>query len=349
MIIPNEINQDSSSEVIKSEFTGILFENCEKKHYEVSLLIGTYNPDYKKLFITINSGLLQKNIDLQIVISDDGSQSFELDKLIEFFETKQFHNYVIVSLAKNGGTTRNYNNGLRYCKGDYTKLISPGDYLNGEDCLATWYEYIKNNNAVVSFSDCIHYYYENDEVKTVSVKSDPQNNKNFYRNSWAYNYLVFDDIVTGACTLASTEKLQKYSDLLLGKVIYAEDNIYRLMAYNNEPACYYDKDTVLYEHGSGVSTNGNKKWLERIFADYVAADSIMLEWNKDSVVAKRFAKIANIRKEKRVVLRKFKVLFFLISSGKYKFVLKRKFKPRYTNVSIDMDYVNQIHNTGMTI
>lgn len=349
MSITQDDNPDNNSEYMNNEVTGILVEDCEKNHYQVSLLIGTYNPDYNKLFVTINSGLIQKNIDLQIVISDDGSKSFESDRIINYFEYKQFHNFVIVSLANNGGTTRNYNNGLEYCKGEYTKFISPGDYLNGEDCLSSWYEYIQSENAVVAFSDCIHYYYDNDEVKTLSVKANPQNIKNFYKGSWAYNYLVFDDIVTGACTLAKTELLRKYSELLLGKVIYAEDNIYRLMAYNNEPACYFDKDTVLYEHGSGVSTNGNQKWLDRIFADYVAADSIMLQWNNDSVVAKQFAKIAYIRTEKRVLLRKFKVLIFLISSGKYKFVLKKKFKPRYTNISFDADYVDRIHNINLNI
>ena len=349
MSITQGDNPDNNSEYMNNEVTGILVEDCEKNHYQVSLLIGTYNPDYNKLFVTINSGLIQKNIDLQIVISDDGSNSFEPDRIIKYFEYKQFHNYVIVSLANNGGTTRNYNNGLKYCNGEYTKLISPGDYLCGEDCLSSWYEFIKKENAIVSFSDCIHYYYDNDEVKTLSVKANPQNIKNFYKGSWAYNYLVFDDIVTGACTLAKTELLRKYSELLLGKVIYAEDNIYRLMAYNNEPACYFDNDTVLYEHGSGVSTNGNQEWLDKIFADYVAADSIMLKWNNDSVVARQFSKIAHIRTEKRVILRKFKVLIFLLSSGKIKFVLKRKFRPRFTNMSFDPDYVRKIHTINMNI
>ncbi len=327
----------------------ILFKDCEKEHYQVSLLIGTYNPDYKKLFITINSGLIQKNVDLQIVITDDGSKSFDHNRIIHYFESKHFHNYVIVSLESNGGTTKNYYNGLKYCKGEYTKLISPGDYIYGQDCLASWCDYIKKNKSALSFSDCIQYYYDNNEFKTLSVLSAPQNTKDFYKESWSYNYLVFDDIVLGACTLVKTDLLRKYIKYILGTVIYAEDNIYRLMAYNNESACYFDKIAVLYEHGLGVSTNGNQQWLDRIFTDYVAADSIMLNWNNDSVVAKQFAKIADIRKEKRFIIRKFKVLFFLITSGKIKYVMKRRFKPRYTTVLYDIDYVNQIHNIELNM
>ena len=345
MNFDNNTNVENIINIIK----GGALDNCKKENYQVSLLIGTYNPDISKLLVTINSGIVQENVDLQIVITDDGSKSFDPKPIISFFESVSFHDYVITALEENRGTTNNFYNGLKYCKGEYTKLISPGDYLNGTDCLSKWLAYIKENKAVVSFASCVHYCYENDSVKAVSVIADPQNIKDFYKNSWAYNYIVFDDVVTGACTLAKTGKLLEYSEYILDKVIYTEDNIYRLMAYNNEPACYFDKDTVLYEHGSGVSTNGNQKWLDRIFADYVAADSIMLQWNNDSVVAKQFAKIAYIRTEKRVLLRKFKVLIFLISSGKYKFVLKKKFKPRYTNISFDADYVDRIHNINLNI
>ena len=345
MNFDNNTNVENIINIIK----GGALDNCKKENYQVSLLIGTYNPDISKLLVTINSGIVQEKVDLQIVITDDGSKSFDPKPIISFFESVSFHDYVITALEENRGTTKNFYNGLKYCKGEYTKLISPGDYLNGTECLSKWLGYIKENKAVVSFAGCVHYCYEYDSVKAVSVIADPQNIKDFYKNSWAYNYIVFDDVVTGACTLAKTEKLLEYSEYILDKVIYTEDNIYRLMSYNNEPACYFDKDTVLYEHGSGVSTNGNQKWLDRIFADYVAADSIMLQWNNDSVVAKQFAKIAYIRTEKRVLLRKFKVLIFLISSGKYKFVLKKKFNPRYTNISFDADYVDRIHNINLNI
>ena len=349
MSFSKTINNDINSKVLDGCLPGNYYEDCEKNHYQVSLLIGTYNPDFKKLYTTINSGLIQENIDLQIVVSDDGSKSFEINRVIDFFESKHFHNYVVISLKTNSGTNKNFNNALKYCKGEYTKLLSPGDYLYGQDCLASWYDYIIKNNAVVSFSDCIHYCYENDSIKAIAVKADPQNTKDFYKNSWAYNYLVFDDIVTGACTLTKTDILLKYTDMLLDKVIYAEDNVYRLMAYRNETACYFDRDAVLYEHNVGVSADGNKKWLDIIFNEYVAADSIMLEWKDDSIIAKQFAKIADIRKEKRVVLRKFKVLFFLLSSGKISFVLKRRFKPRYTNVIFEKEYVKKIHSFDLNL
>ena len=52
--------------------------------------------------------------------------------------------------------------------------------------------------------------------------------------------------------LANTKIAQKYLELILDKVIYAEDNIYRLMMYKNEKATWFDGKPVLYEFGSGI-------------------------------------------------------------------------------------------------
>lgn len=337
-----ELEKTYLKEEIIRKVKGGYCEESKLDNYQISLLVLTYNPDYRKLLATIKSGLIQENVELQIVVADDGSEYFDPIQIVEFFEQNDFHSYVITSLKSNGGTVKNLVNGLQYCKGEYTKLISPGDLLNGSDCLNSWIECIKMNNAVVSFSDCIHYYFEGETVKTVRVKADPQCVKNYYKNTWAYDYIVFDDVVTGACTLAKTDAMIKYCNYIDGKVIFTEDNIYRLMAYKDETACYFSRDAVLYEHGIGISTSGNEKWLKRIFDDYVAADSIMLSWKNDSYVAKQYRRIANIRIEKRFLLRKIKVLFFIFSSGKYKYLWNRRFNPRFTNDKINSDYVMRV-------
>ena len=39
----------------------------------VSVIVLTYNPDREKLFATLNSIIIQENIDIEIIVSDDGS------------------------------------------------------------------------------------------------------------------------------------------------------------------------------------------------------------------------------------------------------------------------------------
>ena len=40
---------------IVNSIKGGALDNCKKRDYQVSLLIGTYNPDISKLLVTINS------------------------------------------------------------------------------------------------------------------------------------------------------------------------------------------------------------------------------------------------------------------------------------------------------
>lgn len=46
-------------------------ESC--REYEVSVVVASYNPQIEKLLFTIKSIVNQKNVDIQIVITDDGS------------------------------------------------------------------------------------------------------------------------------------------------------------------------------------------------------------------------------------------------------------------------------------
>lgn len=307
-------------------------------------MVASYNPDEEKLFVTLNSCLIQKNVDIQIVITDDGSENFNPISAIDYFEKKDFHNYVLSALSSNAGTVKNVANGLKYCKGKYTKTISPGDYLYGYDCLEKWVWQIENSGAIVSFGDCINYYYENGRIKPISVKANPQFTHRFYKDSWAYNYLIFDDLVTGACMLTKTEKLREYEELILDKVVYAEDNVYRLMAYKEEKASYIEKATVLYEQGTGISTNGNKMWNQRIHNDWEAADSIMLSWDKDSFLSRQFKMKYYCNHADNRIIRKIKsIVGRFVIKGYFTNYMKRKMHPRYTSAQIDYEYIDMIH------
>lgn len=321
------------------------FEDCSRNEYEISVLICTFNPDASSIIYTLRSALLQRNVSLQIVISDDGSALFDLKKIINFFVNNDYHDYVICRLKENAGTVKNIRNGLRYCKGKYVRGLGPGDYLYGQNILRQWIDFVNNKNVSVSFSNVICYEHKNDIISPVKRKANPQIISNYYRNKWEYNYLIFRDICVGAGILTTKDIIEKYTGLLEGKVIYAEDNSYRLMAYNHESMAFFNAPTVLYEVGNGVSTSGSATWDERLNKDWEATNKIMMDMpQNDQLLYTSLVKLMLAQKRNNTFLRKLKLLFV---PGYLGFHLRTRLFRRYTQISIDSDYINVLLDDGL--
>lgn len=244
----------------------------------VSVVVLTYKPDKRKMFMTFRSILLQKNVDFQIVIADDGSDLNYAEEAKQFFDDNGFTDYTFILNPKNVGTVKNALSAMDSCKGQYIKLISPGDYLYGENTLAGWVSKIRKDNSVVCFSDTVHYHFNIEgKIEIISTYASPNEYQKYLKGSEEFRkaYLIKNDICCGASVLASTEKVREYLGYLDGKVILAEDNMYRLMAYKNEPESWYSNNSVLYEFGTGVSTGGVNL---RVFNDWTETDNIMRTW-----------------------------------------------------------------------
>lgn len=83
--------------------------------YDVTIVICTYNPRWDKLKKTLDACITQKNINFQIVITDDGSPNNLFEQVRIYFQNNQFEDYKLSALEKNKGTVCNVLNG------EYTK------------------------------------------------------------------------------------------------------------------------------------------------------------------------------------------------------------------------------------
>lgn len=301
-----------------------------------------YHPDPEKLIYTINSVLVQREIKPQIVISDDGSLSFDFVKIIEYFEQCGFHDYVICALEKNSGTVKNFNNGIKYCKGEYVKPISPGDILYGAFVLRNWVDFIRANAADVSFANVIYHHFNKKKIVPIKVKAHPQIIDLYYKNLWSYNYLIFDDIVVGAATIVKTEVMREFEGYLKDKVIYADDNAYRLMAYRKKKMCYFDTDAVLYEYGTGMSTSGQKVWSERLDKDWNQANDIILSWIENNEINELTESLRYVAGLHRNGTKFERMLSNVRIGGKLKYQFRKRLMTRYTSSQIDEDYIDLI-------
>lgn len=304
-----------------------------KAQTKVSVCVVTYNPSKEKLLQTLQSIVKQKGIHIQIVISDDGSSNNCFAEAEAYLNAQGFSDYVLLPAEHNQGTVRNVEKGLLACDGEYVKTISPGDCLTGEAVLAKWAEHLEASGKKWSFGNAINYRDRDDgTMECFPCPAHPQLVADYEKHNDAqcrWNYTVLDDIALGAATLCETKLLLEYVQKICGKVIYAEDNAYRLMAFDGFIADYYPENVVLYECGTGISTSGNALWAKRIQADWEATDAIMCNtWNTADGTQQKILHAIIRRKNCCVIVRK---VYRCMECGRIRLSLKLRFNKRMTD------------------
>ena len=250
--------------------------------YQISVVILTYNSDFEKLKLTIESILNQKDCYFEIIISDDGSKVKYSDQIIALFESHNFKDYIFSELPENAGTCQNYYNGVALATGRYIKGISPGDYLHDCHTLSDWYNFMMRNHCRVSFGNSVYYNITNDEAYLLRLRLQPQLDELYLPNTYnrkkaVLDYIFLLDVPIGASFLVERDLLQEYLTVILGKVKYTEDNIFRIMICDGIPLFHFDRRTIYYEYGTGISTSSNNRWKKIIHDEIALTNSIIVE------------------------------------------------------------------------
>lgn len=111
----------------------------------VSFIIATYNGE-KYLRETVQSALNQANVDVEIIIIDDGStdNSYEIAQSLTKFDKR------IVSFknSRNLGFCKTVNKGLKLAKGDYIVILDQDDLLNKNHCQSSLRLFDENTSLV---------------------------------------------------------------------------------------------------------------------------------------------------------------------------------------------------------
>ncbi len=279
---------------------------------------------------------------MQVVICDDGSAEFPYTIITDFFRMHNFEDYVICLSQENQGIVKNVINGIAECRGEYVKTISPGDYLYGENALFDWLDFLRKNKADFSVCNAIYYSLaENGSFQAIKCRRNPQVIENYFYGNWFYNYLIFDDIALGASALVKNSVLSEYLVLIEDEVIYAEDNVFRVMAADRRSMAYYNSDALLYEYGTGISTAQDSSWQDKLADDWDATDRIIIQrLNNDDSLKKQFKKIVAVR-NRGITGQIYKALFvkgWLVNK------VQCKIHRVYTNIDMDSSYIRQLQN-----
>ena len=309
----------------------------------VSVLVATYNPKWPELKRTLDSVLAQQGADLEIVIADDGSADNKKDQIVAYFNGKDFDKYTIDIAEANGGTVKNICRGLKSCKGRYIKLISPGDFLCGKDALKKFIDTAVRDNAPFVFGDVIYYDADKEQFSAIEHSAHPQLIKPFIRHddkNILYNYLIVNDTIHGVSTLVEKDVLEKYLGAQQGRIMFAEDCVYRIMIADGVKVSYCGSDIVCYSFGGGISTTKEDKWKAIIRKDLQESDKEVLAIKADDkAFIKKFSAAI---KERDNTTKGNKIRFWLITPKVLFRKLKIKLCHRHTNTVADDEYVKSV-------
>lgn len=276
--------------------------------YDFSVIVCTYNSDIDKLFKTLKSIIWQENCSFEIIITDDGSNVFNVAEIEQWFKVNKFKDYTIIANKQNRGTLKNHLEGVKKASGKYIKGSSPGDFLYDRYTLCKYKNFIENNNYLVVFGRAAYYSFEDGNIN-IYEKSNPNDlepyiNKN--KQVIFKNYLYYRDYILGSALIVERNILLKYLLLIQNEIIYAEDCSYILMVADGIDIGFLDEFIIWYEYGTGISTSGSKYYSEKIWQDNLKCFEILVRRHPelsdtyDYLLRKKYIRTFYLRYENRI-------------------------------------------------
>ncbi|MBU3155332.1 glycosyltransferase [Clostridium estertheticum] len=222
----------------------------------ISVIVLTYkNFEYFKE--CIDSVLNQKYPKIELIISDDGSDNFDLEFISSYINQKKKYNIINVNIIKyddNVGTVKNFNNAIKASKGNYIIGLAVDDCFYNNDVISDIVKtFIKTKALIITAYRDVYDEKFLKKIKKLPNKKEVQllkSNKNLYA------VLCKQNFISGACTYYDKEFFSKYG-------LFDED--YKLLEdYPKYLQCTREKckikflnmTTIKYRLG-GISTANN--------------------------------------------------------------------------------------------
>ena len=315
------------------------------KAFQVTVVLGSYNPVYEKLERTLKSILLQDNVKLQIIVADDGSKDNCFDRVCRLFKEYGFDEYILLDSEKNNGTVSNLARTEEYIAGEYVKWISPGDYLYNKDVLREWYHFCKDSDIDVSFGGAAYYCYDENGYRPVSAYKYPQapflyNGDKNNQKKIILNYILLNDEIVGALFFGKKEILYKYLNRINGVIVYGEDFMYRLALIDGVRIVYYDKPVIYYEYGIGISTARDNKWINILEEEKRCVNQLICKSDEpsDRFISKIRA-LLRIKNKKEYTAKKYLYFPQLLY-----WHMRKRLNKATSRMDFDMRFMKILHN-----
>ena len=236
----------------------------------VSIIVITYNSS-KYVLETLESAKAQTYQNIELIISDDGSQDETVNLCKNWLaENKErFIHSQIITVEQNTGIPANCNRGVKASKGEWIKLIA-GDDILMPSCIIDNVEYVKIIKSSFIVSDLTYFNSEGVINYTTLYEISKFFSKTYLEQKRHYlKYPLFLNTPSFFYSRALLETVGFFDE----QYFYIEDTplIYRVYE-NNYKISFLNKKTVLYRKDSGNITTKksdlNRKLKEDLYLLY---------------------------------------------------------------------------------
>ena len=245
------------------------------KNCLVSVIVLTFRR-FNNLEKNINSILSQSYKDVEIIISDDGSENFDEDKIVQLLKDSGFK-YKIFHTFNNLGTVKNFNRAIENSNGKY---IIP---LSQDDCFA--------NSTVIEH---IVTFFEKNNCEILTAKRKGITSGMVFPNDEDCNLLLenkqdlierllISNFISGACTYYKKESLVR-NGLFDHEFVLLEDYPYYLKNVLNGKKIDFLDEIVINYGEDGVSTSNKPNMI--LIRDFVNLIEKYVMPNIDKVKSK---------------------------------------------------------------
>lgn len=270
---------------------------------QISVIVLTYNSQWKRIRATLNSFLLQKGVSFEMIISDDGSDDNHAEEIKDFLRRHSFTNYELILHEKNQGTVKNFLDAAKHANTGYIKGMGQGDMLSDEYALRDIYEDFIKTDASMGGAGYVSFRKFEIPLKLCKTFRLPQD-LNVYRygspEEKRESMLIWHrcNFMHGPTMIWKCEALIKYLNILADTGIkYTEDIIPWFMVADEERVSYFDRLSVFYEDSVGFASHCSDLMIK----DHEAAIDLIAERikDKDPVFASRLKEMQVIRINER--------------------------------------------------
>ena len=245
---------------------------------------------------------MQDTRDFAVVLGDDGSAQDYFAESRAYLAAHGITDVQTTKLQPNGGTVKNARNAVRAAATRWVLMLSPGDFLYDSETLRWWLGRLQADEPRVAFGRQAYFTPDPPQPTAGETPFDrtPYDPAHYDAKAIRRNLLLYDDGISGAGLVYERTLFLSALDKMADHVRLAEDFSLRLFAVQGVRITRYDRLTVWYEYGGGVSTNAAAR--ARMLGDWRAMLEVLrAEYPRDRTVRLAYEYYFNDRRKSRLV------------------------------------------------
>lgn len=277
----------------------------EKKLVSVVVLL------YKKMDYlkeNIDSILMQNYPNIEIIISDDGSDNFNKE-FIEFLlkeKKENIANVKIIHHEKNLGIVKNFNEAIKNSRGDYIFPLAADDIFYSKNSVTEIVEAFFDETLIVTGLRAVY------DVNMRNLKEiEPSQIVRYYLKrdlEKLYKFLIINgNKISGASTYYKKEVFEKYGFFNEGTRLIEDYPFILKMLRNRVAIKFLEKTTIKYRE-NGVSSGISPNPMIQKDNKYILENE--LEINKGNEKREEIIKYAML-KDKKEKKKKYRKIYYL--------------------------------------